>query len=142
MTDTTLIEAAREEARLIEDEYGFPIHPANTAARLRELADALAAAQERIERLERDKERLIEDRARFPDRPDWVGDMIGAHFKNLEHKAEAAEGYAEKYRTRLVMEQRKHQKLQSALENIVSWGNSDHCTKLRSIAREALTGGE
>lgn len=100
------------------------------------------AAQLRIKTLEAEKERLIEDRARFPDRPDWVGDMIGAHFKNLEHKAEAAEGFTEKYRLRLMSEQRKRQELEAVLEKIATWGNSDHCTKLRSFARAALRGEE
>lgn len=34
--------------------------------------------------------RLLEDRARFPDRPDDIGRMIGAHIENLKHVAEAS----------------------------------------------------
>ncbi|HEJ4762487.1 TPA: hypothetical protein SL603_005775 [Pseudomonas aeruginosa] len=34
--------------------------------------------------------RLLEDRARFPDKPDDIGRMIGAHIENLKHVAEAS----------------------------------------------------
>jgi len=34
---------------------------------------------------------VLEDRARFPDRPDAIGSMINAHYGNLKAKAEAAE---------------------------------------------------
>jgi predicted nuclease with TOPRIM domain len=100
----------------------------------------LEAAQARIAELEGQNRRLIEDRARFPDRPDWVGEMIGAHFKNMENRIQSAEGYTRQYEARLRMEQRKTKELTEALESIVTWGNSDHCTKLRSIARAALEG--
>lgn len=103
-------------------------------------ADALEAAQARIAELEGQNQRLVEDRARFPDRPDWVGDMIGAHYGNMEYRIESAERYTRQYEAQLRMEQRKNKELTEALENIVTWGNSDHCTKLRSIARAALEG--
>ncbi|WP_052149665.1 hypothetical protein [Pseudomonas aeruginosa] len=32
--------------------------------------------------------RLLEDRARFPDKPDDIGRMIGAHIENLKHVAD------------------------------------------------------
>jgi hypothetical protein len=44
-----------------------------------------------LDRLRAENARLIEDRARFPDRPDDVGCMIGAHIGNLKAKAAAAE---------------------------------------------------
>lgn len=37
---------------------------------------------------------VLEDRARFPDKPDMIGSMIGAHYGNLKAKAEAAEEHA------------------------------------------------
>jgi len=63
--------------------------------------DAAARAVERIAELEREKERLIEDRARFPDRPDDVGNMIHAHIKNLERKAQHAESAYDRLRAEL-----------------------------------------
>ena len=41
--------------------------------------------------------RLIEDRARFPDKPDDIGNMIGAHIGNLKAGKEQAESYARKW---------------------------------------------
>ncbi len=40
--------------------------------------------------LREEVERLLEDRARFPDKPDDIGRMIGAHIENLKHVAEAS----------------------------------------------------
>lgn len=34
---------------------------------------------------------VIEDRARFPDKPDMIGNMISAHYMNLKSKAQACE---------------------------------------------------
>ena len=49
------------------------------------------ALQREVEELRADKARLIEDRARFPDRPDDIGAMIGAHYNNLKATAKANE---------------------------------------------------
>jgi hypothetical protein len=35
--------------------------------------------------------RLIEERARFPGRPDWIGEMIGSHYRNLKARADSME---------------------------------------------------
>lgn len=43
-----------------------------------------AGSASEIDRLRAENTRLIEDRARFPDRPDDIGRMIGAHFENLK----------------------------------------------------------
>ncbi|MFO6103430.1 hypothetical protein [Pseudomonas aeruginosa] len=47
--------------------------------------DALAAE---AKALREEVVRLLEDRARFPDKPDDIGRMIGAHIENLKHVAE------------------------------------------------------
>lgn len=44
-----------------------------------------------LTRLRGDLAVAIEDRARFPDRPDMIGNMINAHYGNLKVKAETAE---------------------------------------------------
>lgn len=49
--------------------------------------DALAAE---AQALREEVVRLLEDRARFPDKPDDIGRMIGAHIENLKHVAEAS----------------------------------------------------
>ena len=50
-----------------------------------------AEAEAELARLRAENARLIEDRARFPDRPDDIGNMIGAHIGNLKAKADATE---------------------------------------------------
>lgn len=47
-----------------------------------------------VERLRAENAVLIEDRARFPDRPDGIGRMIEAHTGNLKLGKEAADGHA------------------------------------------------
>lgn len=49
------------------------------------LYDALAAE---AQALREEVARLLEDRARFPDKPDDIGRMIGAHIENLKHVAD------------------------------------------------------
>jgi hypothetical protein len=46
---------------------------------------------ERAERAEAENVRLIEERARFPDRPDDIGRMIGSHYENLKTAARSNE---------------------------------------------------
>jgi chromosome segregation ATPase len=58
------------------------------AQRVENLCKTISADRDR---LRAENARLIEDRARFPDRPDDVGRMIGAHVENLKAKAAAAE---------------------------------------------------
>lgn len=41
--------------------------------------------------VELENRRLIEDRVRFPDRPDDIGQMISAHIENLKAAAKAHE---------------------------------------------------
>lgn len=55
------------------------------------------ALQAECEKLRADNALLIEDRARFPDRPDFVGDMISARLGNLKAGKEQAEKYARKW---------------------------------------------
>ena len=77
-------------------------------------------------------ERLIEERARFPDRPDYVGAMIGAHFSNLRSKAETNENAWRRTQLRADVEVAR---LRAALAQIVS-----DCTARKAvmIARKAL----
>lgn len=51
-------------------------------------------AADEIERLQRELAEALEDRARFPDKPDGVGRMIEAHIGNLKAGKEAAEEHA------------------------------------------------
>ena len=55
------------------------------------------ALQAEYEKLRADNALLIEDRARFPDRPDFIGYMISAHLGNLKAGKEQAEKYALKW---------------------------------------------
>ena len=96
--------------------------------RLRRYGQQLAICNEAADTLER----LIEDRARFPDRPDDVGAMIGAHFNNLRAKADTTE---EAWRRTQLRSDVEVARLRAALELIVST-----CTarKATMIARKAL----
>ena len=58
-------------------------------------ADALEAQAKEIEALRVSNEKLIEDRARFPDKPDDIGRMISARIGNLKA---AAKQYEESWR--------------------------------------------
>ena len=77
-------------------------------------------------------EAMVEERARFPDRPDWVGDMIGAHIGNLKA---AAEGYEKAWRRTQLHADVEIARLRAALAQIVS-----DCTARKAvmIARKAL----
>ena len=77
-------------------------------------------------------EAMVEERARFPDRPDWVGDMIGAHIGNLKA---AAEGHEKAWRRTQLHADVEIARLRAALAQIVS-----DCTARTAvmIARKAL----
>jgi len=77
-------------------------------------------------------EAMVEERARFPDRPDWVGDMIGAHIGNLKA---AAEGHEKAWRRTQLHADVEIARLRAALAQIVS-----DCTARKAvmIARKAL----
>jgi len=61
---------------------------------LKSFSDLGKSIDAELTRLRADLAIAIEDRARFPDRPDMIGSMIGAHYGNLKAKAEAAEEHA------------------------------------------------
>jgi len=61
--------------------------------KLIEQADEIVTLREQVVR-------LIEDRARFPDRPDDIGNMIDAHIKNKDAAVKSSNEYAEKYMRR------------------------------------------
>ena len=77
-------------------------------------------------------EAMVEERARFPDRPDWVGDMINAHIGNLKA---AAEGHEKAWRRTQLHADVEIARLRAALAQIVS-----DCTARKAvmIARKAL----
>ncbi|MCY1389107.1 hypothetical protein D9M71_38970 [compost metagenome] len=98
------------------DVVGFIIYDENDneIADTRYIAEDLAKAQARVTELEAENKALreqnvtlIEDRARFPDRPDVIGSMIGSHIGNLKEAAKQAQKYAEQYRWKLETAERK-----------------------------------
>ncbi|HHF0684172.1 TPA: hypothetical protein ACPIAU_006671, partial [Pseudomonas aeruginosa] len=53
------------------------------------VADAdYAKLEAEAQALREEVARLLEDRARFPDKPDDIGRMIGAHIEDLKHVAD------------------------------------------------------
>ncbi|MNF95871.1 hypothetical protein D3C84_786400 [compost metagenome] len=70
-------------------------------------ADQYDAAQSQLAALRGELAKVIEDRARFPDRPDFIGHMIGSHIGNLKAGKESSDNYARKWYDRMtVAEQR------------------------------------
>lgn len=81
------LERERDEARRQSDRFCDKYLAALSRAEAAEAErDALAA----------ENERLKEDRARFPDRPDDIGRMIEAHIGNLKAGKKSAEDLADK----------------------------------------------
>lgn len=62
--------------------------------------------------------KVIEDRARFPDRPDFIGNMISAHIGNLKAKAESAERYARMWSDRLTAAEQRNATLEALLREV------------------------
>lgn len=61
-----------------------------------EESDLPETLADKLEELAAENERLKEDRARFPDRPDDIGRMIEAHIGNLKAGKKSAEALADK----------------------------------------------
>jgi chromosome segregation ATPase len=68
----------------------------------------LDASQGREAELREELAKVIEDRARFPDRPDFIGNMISAHIGNLKAKAESAEKYSRSYWMKLTVAEQQN----------------------------------
>jgi len=77
---------------------------------------ALSAVTAERDRLLSENARLIEDRARFPDRPDDIGHMIGSHIGNLKAGKVQAEKYARKWRDNLDSEIRAVDQLRAEVD--------------------------
>lgn len=71
-------------------------------------------------RLRAQRDRLIEDRARFPDRPDDIGNMISAHIGNLKAAIESADKHADQCRRRMDRAERQRDKMREALEMVLA----------------------
>lgn len=76
------------------------------------LKDGQPLTIEQILEALREREVLIEDRARFPDRPDGVGRMIEAHIKNKDAATKSANEYAEMWRRRMDKAERQLAKVE------------------------------
>lgn len=109
-----------------------PVRP--LVERLREAACAMDVNMDwpLMEEAANALERVIEDRARFPDRPDDIGAMIGAHFNNLRAIANTNE---KAWRRTQLHADVEIARLRAALAQIVS-----DCTARKAvmIARKAL----
>jgi len=109
-----------------------PVRP--LVERLREAACAMDVNMDwpLMEEAANALERVIEDRARFPGRPDDIGAMIGAHFNNLRAIANTNE---EAWRRTQLRSDVEVARLRAALAQIVS-----DCTARKAvmIARKAL----
>lgn len=124
MTEPTL--PSTTESTAVAGRLDQPVRP--LVERLRRYGQQLAIFNEAADVLER----LIEDRARFPDRPDDIGAMIGAHFNNLRAIANTNE---EAWRRTQLRSDVEVARLRAALAQIVS-----DCTARKAvmIARKAL----
>ena len=77
-----------------------------------------AALEAECERLRVENIQLIEDRARFPDKPDFIGNMIAAHFGNLRAGQQQALEFAAKHRLRMERAEAQRDKLAKVLEDV------------------------
>ena len=113
-----LVARLREAAHAMDVNMDARLMDGAAARLMDEAADAIEA--------------MVEERARFPDRPDWVGDMIGAHIGNLKA---AAEGHEKAWRRTQLHADVEIARLRAALAQIVS-----DCTARKAvmIARKAL----
>ena len=99
----------------------------------------MVGLQQRLADAERRNEILIEDRARFPDRPDFVGQMIGSHIGNLKAAKKSSEDYARSYILKNDILSRKNSELTEALEDLLKGaGTSPGANKKYAKARAAL----
>jgi hypothetical protein len=55
--------------------------------------------------------KVIEDRARFPDRPDFIGNMISAHIGNLKARAVSAEKYSRMWADKVTAAEQRNAEL-------------------------------
>jgi len=76
-------------------------------------------AEAELAKLRESHAALIEDRARFPDRPDFVGDMISAHIGNLKAGKESSDSYARNYILKLTVAEQRIADMKGALENLL-----------------------
>jgi len=115
---------------------------------IEELQDALSAVTAERDRLLSENARLIEDRARFPDRPDDIGHMIGSHIGNLKAGKVQAEKYARKWRDNLDSEIRAVDQLRAevdALRKVIRaalYYVPEHKHDLREIMSAAMAAKE
>lgn len=112
------LEAERDEA-FAKGKQAFELQQrAETeAARLRRENEAAASTidglRQRLEQVEAERDSLIEDRARFPDRPDGIGMMINAHFGNLKESARTAKDFARQWHDRMRAAERRAARVES-----------------------------
>ncbi|AVD86244.1 hypothetical protein [Pseudomonas sp. SWI44] len=96
-----------------------------------------------VERLRAENIRLIEDRARFPDRPDDIGIMIGSHIGSLKNQVKSSEGYARKWRWELEAAKRKLSEREALLKrcedslfNLLCFGVAEDRTEADKLIEE------
>lgn len=80
------------------------------------LGEEITDAADEITLLRAQLATALEDRARFPDKPDMIGNMIGAHYGNLKAKAENAEEHCRRLRleTAVAIQDAKRKSLEQA----------------------------
>ena len=105
------------------------------------MAADYAALEAECERLRAENIQLIEDRARFPDKPDFIGNMIAAHFGNLRAGQEQAQKYAASHRARMERAEAQRDKLAEALRKVLATHDyhADDGEAAAAVARAALS---
>lgn len=87
--------------------------------------DDFDAAQSELAALREELAKVIEDRARFPDRPDFIGHMIGSHIGNLKAQAVSAETYARKWHGRMTAAEQRNAQMYEFLERMLKGCGND-----------------
>lgn len=85
-------------------------------------------AEAELAKLRESHAALIEDRARFPDRPDFVGDMISAHIGNLKAGKESSDNYARNWSNKLTAAEQRIAELELSAAR---WKAFTNCARIR-----------
>lgn len=102
---------------------------------------SLSHLSQRVKEMEEETARVLEDRARFPDRPDFVGNMIAAHIGNLKAGKESADQHARRAMDRADSKQRTIDALRSAMreaDKVACRHRRGAAGEMQAIIRRAL----
>lgn len=109
------------------------------AAEIVEAVSAHDGLKAEIERLRADLAAALEDRARFPAKPDGIGRMIGAHIGNLKHGRDEANRLACDSMTKSSI---KIEQICAAARTFLNEQTAENAAQLRTAIGDDQTPGQ